>query len=115
MSGITASNSRVISFGVVDSDTHLVTAANSSLALGSTDPGAMKITPVANYPRKGRGTQGVRCHRFLKNQDQLYFAGLSSASPVLLNLDGSELAAVEIDQRRDGSGLAIDEYLAAAF
>jgi len=40
---------------------------------------------------------------------------LSSASPVLLNLDGSELAAVEIDQRRDGSGLAIDEYLAAAF
>jgi DNA gyrase subunit A len=115
MSGITASNSRVIGFGVVDSDTHLVTAANSSLALGSTDPGAMKITPVANYPRKGRGTQGVRCHRFLKNQDQLYFAGLSSASPVLLNLDGSELAAVEIDQRRDGSGLAIDEYLAAAF
>jgi len=115
MSGITASNSRVISFGVVDSDTHLVTAANSSLALGSTDPGAIKITPVANYPRKGRGTQGVKCHRFLKNQDQLYFAGLSSASPVLLNLDGSELAAVEIDQRRDGSGLAIDEYLAAAF
>ena len=115
MSGITASNSRVISFGVVDSDTHLVTAANSSLALGSTDPGAIKITPLANYPRKGRGTQGVRCHRFLKNQDHLYFAGLSSASPVLLNLDGSELAAVEIDQRRDGSGLAIDEYLAAAF
>ena len=115
MSGITASNSRVISFGVVDSDTHLVTAANSSLALGSTDPGAIKITPLANYPRKGRGTQGVRCHRFLKNQDQLYFASLSSASPVLLNLDGSELAAVEIDQRRDGSGLAIDEYLAAAF
>ena len=115
MSGITASNSRVISFGVVDSDTHLVTAANSSLALGSTDPGALKITPVANYPRKGRGTQGVRCHRFLKNQDQLYFAGLSSASPVLLNLDGSALAAVEIDQRRDGSGLAIDDYLAATF
>jgi len=115
MSGITASNSRVISFGVVDSDTHLVTAANSSLALGSTDPGSIKITPVANYPRKGRATQGVRCHRFLKNQDQLYFAGFCSASPILLNLDGSALAAVEIEQRRDGSGIAVDDYLAAAF
>jgi len=115
MSGITASNSRVISFGVVDSDTHLVTAANSSLALGSTDPGSIKITPVANYPRKGRATQGVRCHRFLKNQDQLYFAGFCSASPMLLNLDGSALAAVEIEQRRDGSGIAVDDYLAAAF
>jgi DNA gyrase subunit A len=115
MSGISSSDSRVISFGVVDSDSHLVTAANSSLALGSTDPGAIKITPVASYPRKGRGTQGVRCHRFLKNQDQLYFAGLTSQNPVLLNLDGAEKAAIEIDQRRDGSGLAADEYLAAAF
>jgi hypothetical protein len=34
---------------------------------------------------------------------------------VLLNLDGSEMAAVEIDQRRDGSGVAADDYLAAAF
>jgi len=76
MSGITASNSRVISFGVVDSDTHLVTAANSSLALGSTDPGSIKIHQLPNYPRKSRATQGVRCHRFLKNQDQLYSQAL---------------------------------------
>jgi DNA gyrase subunit A len=115
MSGISSTDSRVISFGVVDSESHLVTAANSSLALGSTDPGAIKVTPVANYPRKGRGTQGVRCQRFLKNQDQLYFAGLCSKTPVLLNLDGSEMDAVEIDQRRDGSGLPADDYLAAAF
>ena len=115
MSGISSPESLVISFGVVDSGSNLVTAANSSLALGSTDSGAIKITPVANYPRKGRGTQGVRCHRFLKNQDQLYFAAISSPSPVLLNLDGSELPVIEIDQRRDGSGVAIDDYLAAAY
>ena len=29
----------------------------------------MKVTPYEEYPAKGRGTGGVRCHRFLKGED----------------------------------------------
>ena len=32
------------------------------------------MTPFAEYPAKGRGTGGVRCHRFLKGEDTLVFA-----------------------------------------
>ena len=34
----------------------------------------MKVTPFAEYPGKGRGTGGVRCHRFLKGEDTLLLA-----------------------------------------
>ena len=115
MLGIATADARVIAFAAVSKDSHLVSAANSSLALGSTDPGLLKVTPVANYPRKGRGTNGVRCHRFLKNQDQLYFAGLCESIPTLLNLDGSVMPEVEIDERRDGRGNPASDYLGAAY
>ena len=36
--------------------------------------GRVKVTPFAEYPAKGRGTGGVRCHRFLKGEDTLVFA-----------------------------------------
>ena len=37
-------------------------------------PGAVKVTPFAEYPAKGRATGGVRCHRFLKGEDALVLA-----------------------------------------
>ena len=43
-------------------------------ALPGTEPGAVKVTPFAEYPAKGRGTGGVRCHRFLKGEDTLVLA-----------------------------------------
>ena len=43
-------------------------------ALPGTEPGAVKVTPFSEYPAKGRGTGGVRCHRFLKGEDTLVFA-----------------------------------------
>ena len=36
--------------------------------------GAVKVTPFAEYPAKGRATGGVRCHRFLKGEDALVLA-----------------------------------------
>lgn len=113
MQGISVNDSRVIGFGVVPADAHLVTAANNSQALGATDPGALKITPLSAYPRKGRATQGVRCHRFLKNEDQLYFAGIAGPDFKLLSSDGSEITAVEVNPRRDASGESLGQYLEA--
>jgi len=112
MAGISLASTRAIFFGVANGTEALVTAANSSLSLGATDPGSMKITPLAAYPGKGRATQGVRCQRFLKSEDQLYFAGLSKQGQVL-DLDGNQIQAPEIDERRDGSGKPAVSYLGA--
>lgn len=32
---------------------------------------SIKVTPLSEYPAKGRGTQGVRCHKFLSGEDSL--------------------------------------------
>lgn len=114
MAGINLGQSRAIYFGVSTSADYLVTAANSSQALGATDPGSMKITPLAAYPQKGRATQGVRCQRFLKSEDQLYFAGLASV-PTVVDLDGNPMDSSEPDPRRDGSGRTAASYLAACY
>ena len=52
----------------------VVTASGSSTALPGTEPGSVKVTPFTEYPAKGRGTGGVRCHRFLKGEDTLVLA-----------------------------------------
>ena len=113
MSGIKLGNARAIAFAPVGSEDYLTTAANNSLSLGATDPGSAKITPVSVYPPKGRGTMGVRCQRFLKGEDQLYFAAFTSGEPQIL--DGAELpvAAPAVDERRDGSGKPVSAYIAA--
>lgn len=113
MAGINLDAARAISFAVVTGGEFLTTAANSSQSLGATDPGSAKITPVSAYPKKGRGTMGVRCHRFLKGEDQLYFAGFTKVEPTLLDGAELEIAAPEIDQRRDSSGKPLAVYLAA--
>ncbi len=115
MQGISAVDSRVIAFGLAGDTDVLVTASNSSQALGSTDAGSIKLTPLSNYPRKGRATQGVRCHRFLKGEDQLYFAGAASEDPLVVNLSGATIATPDLDDRRDSSGNPAPDYVGFSF
>ncbi|MET0740723.1 MAG: DNA topoisomerase IV subunit A, partial [Candidatus Nanopelagicales bacterium] len=72
MAGIRlAAGMRAVFFGAVDDPTgevHVLTVSGPSAALPGTVPGSAKITPYAEYPAKGRGTGGVRCHRFLKGE-----------------------------------------------
>ena len=111
MAGINLGDSAAIYFGVSSTEEEvLVTAANGSQSLGDTDPGSIKLTRLALYPKKGRGAMGVRAHRFLKGEDQLYFAALSAA-PVLFDLDGQAIEAPKYDDRRDGSGSSLSSYL----
>ena len=44
------------------------------------------MTPFSEYPPKGRATGGVRCHRFLKGEDELVFAW-AGAAPALAAAD----------------------------
>ena len=58
---------------------------------------------------------GVRCHKFLKGEDQLYFASLCAAQPTILDLDEKPIPAPLDDQRRDGSGTTASDYVDSAF
>ena len=113
MAGINLGDSAAIYFGVARTEAILVTASNGSQSLGDTDPGSVKLTRLAAYPKKGRGAMGVRAHRFLKGEDQLYFARLAAGGK-LFDLDGNQIEGPAIDDRRDGSGAGLASYLGSA-
>ncbi|MDR1442771.1 MAG: DNA topoisomerase IV subunit A [Bifidobacteriaceae bacterium] len=107
MAGIKlASNAAAIFFGAVDplDGTLVVTIAGSDRLLPGLDAGAAKVTPLPDYPAKGRATGGVRCQRFLKNQDSLIAAWAGPGEARAVSNSGKPVALPEIDNRRDGSG-----------
>jgi DNA gyrase subunit A len=101
-------------FGALDPTTSVVvTASGSSTALPGTEPGAVKVTPFGEYPGKGRATGGVRCHRFLKGEDALVFAWAGAAPARAAAASGSPIDLPEATGRRDGSGVAGSQPIAA--
>ena len=101
-----AAGARVVWFGAVDpaaADPVVVTVSASSAALPGTDAGSVKVTPFAEYPTKGRGTGGVRCHRFLRGEDALVL-GWAGASPPRASTGGGAPLDLPSHGRRDGSG-----------
>ncbi len=93
-------------FGALAPDSSVVvTSAGSSTALPGTEPGSVKVTPFSEYPAKGRGTGGVRCHRFLKGEDALVFAWAGAAPARAAATSGAPVDLPAADGRRDGSGL----------
>ncbi len=100
---------RVVWFGAIDpaapDGSVVVTASGSSTALPGTEPGALKVTPFAEYPAKGRATGGVRCHRFLKGEDTLVLAWAGTAPARAAAASGAPVELPAADGRRDGSGV----------
>ncbi len=107
MAGIRLSaGASALFFGAVDpaADAVVVTSSGTSGALPGTEPGSLKVTPYAEYPAKGRGTSGVRAHRFLRGEDALVLAWVG---PVPVRASGAGGVALELPEatgRRDGSG-----------
>jgi DNA gyrase subunit A len=122
-----AAGASVVWFGAVDADAAagtpsgppgtyspavVVTVAGSASALPGTAAGSVKVTPLHEYPGKGRATGGVRCHRFLKGEDLLVAAWAGPAPAVGATDTG---AAVELPApvgKRDGSGVGLSGPLA---
>lgn len=106
ISGINLAAAEVISFSVVKSDTEniVLTAANSSGALAGTDAGSIKVTPLSEFPAKGRATGGVRAHKFLRNEDQIYFAWSGPAEAIGMSADGKPTELPASQAKRDASG-----------
>jgi DNA gyrase subunit A len=103
-----ATKQRVVFFGAFTpgDDAVVVTASGSSSALPGTEAGALKVTPWSEYPGKGRGTGGVRCHRFLKGEDTLVLAWAGNGPARAAAASGAPVELPEPIGRRDGSGVA---------
>ncbi|MGN6300026.1 MAG: DNA topoisomerase IV, partial [Angustibacter sp.] len=110
-----AAKASVVWFGAVDpaQESVVVTVAGSTGALPGTEPGAVKVTPWTEYPGKGRGTGGVRCHRFLRGEDTLIL-GWAGAMPARASAaNGSALELPDATGKRDGSGTPAAAPIAA--
>ena len=110
-----APGAEVVFFGAVpaSAEAAVVTVSGSSAALPGTDAGSVKVAPFAEYPSKGRGTGGVRCHRFLRGEDVLTLAW---AGPNPARAAAATGVAVDLPPptgRRDGSGVPASQPLAA--
>ena len=81
-----------------------MTISGSSASLPGTEPGSVKVTPYAEYPAKGRATGGVRCHRFLKGEDELIRAWAGPAPARAASGSGVAVELPGATGRRDGSG-----------
>ncbi|OTA27632.1 DNA topoisomerase IV [Alloscardovia macacae] len=90
--------------GVSASGAVVLTVAGDKDALPGTDMGSAKITPLELYPTKGRATGGVRSQRFLRGQNTLIAATVTSWPPLATSDSGHPVALPDIDMRRDGSG-----------
>jgi DNA gyrase subunit A len=78
----------------------------------SAGAGSVKVTPMHEYPGKGRATGGVRCHRFLKGEDALVLAWAGPSPALGAAESGKPVALPDTVGRRDGSGEPLSGPLA---
>jgi DNA gyrase subunit A len=90
----------------------VVTVAGSAGALPGAAADSVKVTPMHEFPGKGRATGGVRCHRFLKGEDTLVMAWAGPAPAVGATDSGAPVELPPPVGRRDGSGVALSGPLA---
>lgn len=108
MSGIAvAEGQRAIFFGAIPAGAHdaiAVTVAGPSRALPGTVAGTAKVTPLGDFPGKGRATSGVRAHKFLRDEDGLLHAWVG-ASPARAISSGGQAVPLPLEfGKRDSTG-----------
>ena len=117
--GITGINlgdgATVIGFGATSTDqAQIITAAKSGSTLAGIDGGSLKRSLLAEFPAKGRATGGVRAHKFIRNEDHLYFAAVIEGDPFGVSADGKPIDVLSLElAKRDSSGSPLDIAIAA--
>jgi len=113
MAGIRlADGDEAVFFGVVDPadpESAVVTISDGAESLPGAEGGSVKVTPFAEYPGKGRGTGGVRAHRFLKGEDHLRLAWVGRGPGRASSSGGVARALPTEHGRRDGSGIPLTQ------
>ena len=110
-----AKDAKVIFGSVVPKGDDLLvgTVAGSSDMLPGTAAHTMKVTPLSEFPGKGRATSGVRCHKFRSGEDNLITA-IAGVSPI--HACTSTGAPVELPTKfggRDGTGTPVTKPVVA--
>ncbi|MEE1617597.1 DNA gyrase/topoisomerase IV subunit A [Brachybacterium sp. J153] len=110
-----ADGARVISFGAIDvtAPADVVTVAGSSATLPLLQTGSLKVSPLTDFPAKGRATAGMRCHRFLRGEDELIGAWVVPHPARASSEAGQPIDLPEPTGRRDGSGTPVPVPIAA--
>ena len=105
MAGI-KTESEVVYFGVLKPKEKniVLTVANSSASLPGTDGGGMKVSKLAEFPKKGRATGGVRCQKFIRGQNQIVLGYVGPEGFQLLDGKGKAIGVEYELQKRDASG-----------
>ena len=71
------------------------------------------MTPLAEYPPKGRATGGVRCQRFLRGEDTLLLAWAGPDPAIAAAASGTPIDLPPSDPRRDASGVPVAQPIGA--
>ncbi|HEX7350309.1 DNA topoisomerase IV subunit A, partial [Brachybacterium sp.] len=110
-----AGEDHVISFGTIDvtAAADVVTVAGSSTTLPLLQTGSLKVSPLSEFPAKGRATAGMRCHRFLRGEDSLIGAWVVPHPARACSEAGQPIDLPEPTGRRDGSGTPVAVPIAA--
>lgn len=66
VAGMSLGNARLIGAGIATADATVLTSSVKSA----------KVTPLTDFPEKGRGTAGVRCQKLLKGEGELSLAAI---------------------------------------
>lgn len=108
-----AEGASVIWFGSVarSDDAVVATVSTTSTALPGTDAGRAKVSALSEFPAKGRATQGVRAHAFLKGEDGLTVGWAGIAPPHAVGTDGAARTLPDWLSKRDGSGAPLEAVI----
>ena len=79
---------------------------------GPATASSVKVTPLSEYPRKGRATGGVRCQRLLSGESQLVL-GWAGTAPWAATANGDPVELPPATGRRDGSGVPLEKVVAS--
>jgi DNA gyrase subunit A len=118
MAGIRLNPQARVIFGsvVTPSDEMLVaTVAGDSGALPGTAAHSVKVSALADFPAKGRGTGGVRCHKFLSGENILLHSGIGEAPLYACGSNGSPIDLPSTLGKRDGTGSTLTKPVAHIF
>ena len=99
-------HAQVIAAGVVHTgvQAQVVTVAGSSTALPGTEAGTIKVSDLSEFPAKGRGTRGMRCHKFRRGEDVLVLAAVGATPVRAASASGVPVQLPEEISKRDGTG-----------
>lgn len=117
MSGIKLANeAKAIYFTSISPSkaTQVLTAANNSDSLGAVDSGSAKISLLTEFPSKGRATGGVRAQKFIRDENQLYFAHVGNSPLLAASSSGKPLEIESVLAKRDASGTPLSATIISA-